>query len=335
MDTYKIFNGDCLEVLPTITDNINLVLVDLPYGQTDCEWDIKINLKDMWDCLEKICDIRCTYVFFCTTRFGYELINSRPTWFKYDLVWEKSKAMGFLNANKLPLRAHEMVYIFGNSSSNDREREHNTELREYSKKVKEYINVPLSEINELLGNYGFSHFWGYQAQQFSLPTKENYEKVVEKYKLYDMDGFLSYKQLKGKYKPVGRTGMVYNAQMVEGGKPYKGHAGTIPEGSVYGAKKKISTGSADGKRYPRSVLHFNSVNGNTIHPTQKPVDLCEWLIKTYSNEGDTVLDFTMGSGTTGEAAINTGRRFIGIEMDKEIYKVAKKRLRNLARNSEA
>lgn len=83
---------------------------------------------------------------------------------------------------------------------------------------------------------------------------------------------------------------------------------------------------------PSDVLHFNVVpnrNGK-LHPTQKPVDLCEWLIKTYSNEGDLILDPFMGSGTTGIACINTNRDFIGIEKDKKYFEVAKKRLDNLS-----
>lgn len=73
------------------------------------------------------------------------------------------------------------------------------------------------------------------------------------------------------------------------------------------------------KGYPRQVLDFANPNNNNLHPTQKPVALMEYLIKTYTNEGETVLDFTMGSGTTGIAAANTGRDFIGIELDDEFY----------------
>lgn len=82
---------------------------------------------------------------------------------------------------------------------------------------------------------------------------------------------------------------------------------------------------------PSSVLEFNVVpnrNGK-LHPTQKPVELMEWIVKTYTNEGDTVLDFTMGSGTTGVACINTNRNFIGIELDKNYFKIAKKRIENV------
>jgi len=78
--------------------------------------------------------------------------------------------------------------------------------------------------------------------------------------------------------------------------------------------------------YPNSIIEFNSQNGQ-LHPTQKPVALMEYLIRTYTNPGETVLDFTMGSGTTGVAAANTGRRFIGIEMDADYFSIAQARIR--------
>lgn len=82
--------------------------------------------------------------------------------------------------------------------------------------------------------------------------------------------------------------------------------------------------------YPRTILEFKKCP-ERIHPTQKPVALCEYLIRTYTNEGDTVLDFTMGSGTTGVACANTGRRFIGIELDREYFNTACKRIRDAAK----
>jgi len=82
------------------------------------------------------------------------------------------------------------------------------------------------------------------------------------------------------------------------------------------------------KGYPRQVLDFANPNNDVLHPTQKPVALMEYLIKTYTNEGETVLDFCMGSGTTGAACINTGRKFIGIEMDADFFQVALSRVAN-------
>jgi len=84
---------------------------------------------------------------------------------------------------------------------------------------------------------------------------------------------------------------------------------------------------------PNDVLHFNSIFGKgTLHPTQKPVELLEYLIKTYTNEGDVVLDFTMGSGSTGVACVNTNRKFIGIELDKEYFEIAENRINEAIKN---
>ena len=106
-----IKHADCFDEFKNIQDKtVDLVCVDLPYGQTACEWDSVIDLDKMWKELKRICKDNAVYVFFCTTKFGYSLINSNPKWFRYDLVWEKSKALGFLSANKIPLRKHEMIY---------------------------------------------------------------------------------------------------------------------------------------------------------------------------------------------------------------------------------
>jgi DNA modification methylase len=82
----------------------------------------------------------------------------------------------------------------------------------------------------------------------------------------------------------------------------------------------------DGTRYPKSILKIKNPNNNSLHPTQKPVALIEYLIKTYTNENETVLDFTMGSGTSGVACLNTNRKFIGIEMDDKYFEIAKTRI---------
>lgn len=83
-------------------------------------------------------------------------------------------------------------------------------------------------------------------------------------------------------------------------------------------------------KYPTDLLKFSKPHPSvSVHPTQKSVELCKWLIKTYTNEGDTVLDFCMGSGTTGIAASETGRNFIGVEMDTEFFKIAEKRINDV------
>jgi site-specific DNA-methyltransferase (adenine-specific) len=228
--------------MPTIeTNSVDMVLVDLPYGQTACKWDIIIDMEKMWIELKRICKSNANIVFFTTTKFGYKLIASNEKWFRYDLVWEKEKGVGFMSANKCPLRIHEMVYVFG--------------------------------------------------------------------------------------KPSGGN-KTYNPQKTEG-KPYIRDGGKT-SAKVYGINSvDKATVVNTGDRHPLSIQKFK-FDKQKLHPTQKPIEACEWLIKTYSNEGDTVLDFTMGSGSTGVACKNTNRKFIGIEMNEEIFKTAEKRINNLS-----
>ena len=176
----KTFNNNCFDVFPNIPKKtVDLVLVDLPYGQTACNWDIEIDLKLMWENLKRICKDNCQYVFFTTTKFGYKSIDSNPSWFRYDLVWDKSKSVGFLCANKMPLRSHEMIYIFNNSNTDDIELNRNLEMRAYAKKLKEYINKPSKQIFIDFGNTNVDHFFRFGSSQFSLPTKETYDKLIE------------------------------------------------------------------------------------------------------------------------------------------------------------
>ena len=114
------------------------------------------------------------------------------------------------------------------------------------------------------------------------------------------------------------------------GSPYKNKSGKLRPSAthVYGKHKDGNEyrNDSDGKRYPKQVIEFGVVERNTIHPTQKPVALLEYLIKTYTYENETVLDFTMGSGSTGVACVNTKRKFIGIELDEHYFNVAKERI---------
>ena len=110
-----LFNGDCLEIMKTLDDkSIDLVFCDLPYGQTCCKWDCKIDLEEFWKQIMRIKKLNTPLFFTTTTKFGVELIQSAPKkcFFRYDLVWVKSAPAGFLCAKKMPMRKHEMVYVF-------------------------------------------------------------------------------------------------------------------------------------------------------------------------------------------------------------------------------
>lgn len=120
----------------------------------------------------------------------------------------------------------------------------------------------------------------------------------------------------------------YNPQGLEYGKfnndrPWR-HKGKSSTDNIYNSEYFIPISNAKG--YPRNVLKYSNPNNKLLHPTQKPVELLEYLIKTYTNEGETVLDNCMGSGSTGIACINTNRKFIGYEKDEKYFDIAKNRL---------
>ena len=135
----QFLKGDCLEVMKTLPDkSVDLMICDLPYGcltqekgatpfgrntkgpsNSGCPWDIKIDLVAFWVQVKRLCrNDKTPVLMFCTAKFGNELINSNPDWFRYDLVWNKSRAVGFLLANKMPMRSHELIYVFAKKGAN-------------------------------------------------------------------------------------------------------------------------------------------------------------------------------------------------------------------------
>ncbi len=318
----ELFNGDCLDIMPGIDKySVDMVLVDLPYCQTACDWDSIIDMEKMWVELKRICKPNATLIFFTTTKFGYKLIASNEKWFRYDLVYEKARAVGYMSANKMPLRSHEMIYIFSSPNGDDTELNRNLDNRKYAESVRKYINKPLKQIATDIGNLGCSHFLGaFKSSQFSLPSKKTYDKLIELYKIDKMIGFKEFDTLKLQHA-LHKT---YNPQKTPG-KPWKVKAHYLSSNDVYGLTKVIDNENITGDRHPLTIQKFK-YDKEKLHATQKPVEACEWLIKTYSNEGETVLDFTMGSGSTGVACKNTNRKFIGIEKDVDIFNTAFQRL---------
>ena len=234
---YSLLFGDCLERMKEIPDgSVDLVLTDPPFGTTKCSWDSVIPFEPMWNELKRIIKPNCAVVLFGAEPFSSLLRCSNIKDFKYDWVWEKSKATGFLNSKRQPLRAHEIISVF------------------YSKP----------------------------------PT----------------------------YTPQMTEGVAYN----------KGVRKEQTQNDVYGSFNQVEVKS-EGLRFPRSVQYFKTAESEgSFHKTQKPVALLEYLIKTYTQEGETVLDFTMGSGSTGVACLNTNRRFIGVEMDEKYFDIGVKRM---------
>lgn len=233
--------GDCLKVMKSIPDgSVDMVLCDLPYGTTQCKWDVVIPFDDLWKEYRRIVKQNGAICLFGTEPFSSRLRMSNINEFKYDWIWDKVKGTGFLNAKKQPMRGHEIVSVF------------------YRKQC----------------TYNPQMTHGHARKISSAEHKRNCIKT-----------------------------------------------------EVYGEHGLTCYDSTD--RYPRSIQVFSTdVQKSALHPTQKPVALCEYLIKTYTNEGETVLDNCMGSGTTGVACVNTGRNFIGIELDGKYFQIAKERIKN-------
>jgi len=482
----EIFNGDCLMIMEGLPENsIDVIFCDLPYGQTSCKWDCKIDLKLFWENIMRIKKINTPIFMTTTTKFGVDLIQSCPKNcpFRYDLVWVKSSPAGFLCAKKMPMRKHEMVYVFyeklpfydlsshkhkflkdkevirtdeGCNGLYGKEEkkvfiyDENGKLRNSEPRydpplpvsiVKEEYdtNKGSTMINGTLGG-AYDSRWqkGHQGNSYDPPlpvsvvkeeikdgaVNENYEGLYGGLKAPDyVSNNIERNKLRRKYKKEGKSESAYDpplpvsvvkeGEMVKDftdnkngniydcpdNQEFKGRNGqprydpplpvsvvTVGASSkedVYDATERFKNGKltknprhlqkgdepiydpplpvsvvkeeyiqpdtygknsnkeynsefANKKGYnknqvlydpplPTTMLEIKSTRGK--HSTEKPVALMEWIFKYYSKKGDVVLDPTMGSGSTGVACQNMGLDFIGIEMDPEIFQVAKERLK--------
>jgi len=311
--TTLTFNGDCLEVMRDLSDNtIDLLFCDLPYGQTDCKWDTTINLETFWKEVNRICKTTCPMFFTTTTRFGVELINSNSKNFRYDLVWVKSASCGFLNAKKMPMRKHEMIYVFYRKLPL-------YDLSSHSHKFLGKFNTD----NKAENCYGNSNYQPLELKKYDPPLPNSVIKTSE---LYGCNNNIDIKERKNgesRFDPplpvsvIKEDGFEYkvsaNEIVYRQNLPLKQYEGKDRQGPVFDPP------------LPNSILEVKSQKGK--HSTQKPVDLIKWILKYYSKEGDNVLDPTMGSGSTGIACKELKRNFIGIEKNEKIYKDAIERLK--------
>jgi len=311
----NLINGDCLEVMKDFSNNsIDLLFCDLPYGQTSCKWDTTIDLNLFWEQINRVCKITTPMFFTCSTRFGVSLINSNPKNFRYDLVWVKSQAAGFLNAKKMPMRKHEMVYVFYRKLplydlSSHKHKFIGDNIKEHNGKI-----LPLPQLRGCKDKVVRMKPEKYDTP---LPSSVIKDDVVET--IYG-GGCNREKNADVEYKKLGRKNgesaydpplpsSVLNTQIYRDGLKQQGP----PTGNL-GYEPPL----------PNSILEIKSEKGK--HPTQKPTDLIKWCLKYYSKEGDTILDPTMGSGSTGVACKDMNRNFIGIEKDEKIFKVAEERI---------
>lgn len=333
----QLLHGDCLEEMKGLDDDsVDFIFCDLPYGQTSCKWDCCIDLEQFWKEIMRIKKLNTPIFMTTTTKFGVSLIQSAPKkcFFRYDLVWVKSSAAGFLSAKKMPMRKHEMIYVF-------------------------YEKLPFYDLS--------SHQHKFIKPAPEKIIKEEVDMIDEKYK--NKGGLYSKVSRNGLVKNEPHYDPPLPVSVV---KEEKTQIAKPQEKDLYGASNGGTIGNVHGTNYdpplpvsvvkedvynakerfkniynfdpskmiderpsnvrtpaydpplPNSMLEIKSTRGK--HSTEKPVALMEWLLKYYSKEGDVVLDPTMGSGSTGVACKNMNRNFIGIEMDEEIYEVACERV---------
>ncbi len=247
MSDIKLYNGDCLEVMDKLIEQgviVDAIITDPPYGTTACKWDSVIPFNEMWERLNKLIKPNGAIVLFGSEPFSSALRMSNIKNYKYDWVWEKTKAGNFALCRKNPMKYHENISVF-------------------------YSNLPTFNL-------------------FNLRKLE---------------------------KPINNS--------------RKNKGGNLGHCTDKGNYMQLETG------FHHSILRYSNKSGknNSFHPTQKPVPLMEYLIKTYTNENEIILDFTMGSGTTGVAAKNLNRHFIGIELDKKYFDVATERISNANKQS--
>ncbi len=229
---WKINKRGALHLLPEIPDkSINLIITDLPYGQTQNEWDKHLDLKKLWCEYERIIKDNGAILLTSTFPYAVDIVNSNRELFRYDLIWHHGCVRGFLNDKRMPLRDHEIICVF-------------------------------------------------------------YKKLPP-----------------------------YNPQMYKRGTRRERKMTSMSKSSNYGDYNKNECNVHPTERYPTSVIEIRGIVNNSKeklpHSTQKPVALFEYLIRTYTNEGDTVHDSCLGSGTTLEACMNTNRNCIGFEISDE------------------
>jgi site-specific DNA-methyltransferase (adenine-specific) len=311
----SLINADCLEAMRDIPNgSVDMVLTDPPYGTVKgagldgwegvkTDWDTVIDQGQMLDHCNRILRTNGCLALFCQDPYTSQLITKAhgnlP--FSYRYTWLKDHFANALIAKKAPVNYTEDVCVFFKKhTKHDFEGFH--PLRDYSRKVLDFAGCSLKVINEKLGHRRAEHFFYTDSTQFSICTEETYAELCGLYDLESQPWFIEYSILK-------EDDAKYRKALIE---------------QMTEASPKVFN-LLDGAKFKSNVLTYKK-DYTGLHPTQKPLALMQDLIRTYTNAGDTVLDFTMGSGTTGAAAKILGRSFIGIELDPDYFALASKRI---------
>jgi len=339
--TISLTNGDCLKLMKNLPDkSVDLFICDLPYGETNCKWDSVIDLEEFWKEFKRLRKSKKTAcIHFCSTKFGYTLIKSNEKMFKMDMVWKKRNKTGGLQSRHRPMRNHEMVYFFYEQAP-----KYNRDT--YHKRIKSYPAKKENGKDEFGNdNKGVSVKECGFASNFEPPNPASV--VEEKYSKEHLDnnrGGAGTNEQSGIFSKENIK--KYNKENGVGFTP-PNPASVIEEKTVWGIDKDKTHPKGNGQAFdppnpasvveeeliepaedePKSMFESKKVFiGKRHHQTEKPLDILEFFIKYWSDEGQTILDPTMGSGSTGVACKTLKRNFIGYEMDEKIFKVAETRI---------
>lgn len=302
--------GDTIEQMKLISDkSIDLICCDLPYGTTACTWDVIIPFDELWNQYKRIIKDKGVIVLFGSEPFSSLLRTSNLDWYKYDWIWEKNNAGNFQLVNYQPLKIHESISVFYNETPN-------MEFANIMKENMKRLNLKQIEISKLERSRtgGITGWVTNKLNGSQLPTEQQWSKICN---LFEIEN--KYDEILLTVKKITYNLELFDTELILSNKGKAGTLGHLSSGN------KRETYIQDKTGYPKSILRYNRENG--LHPTQKPIPLMEFLIKTYSNENETVLDNTMGSCSSGIACINLNRNFIGIENNKKYYNVSVNRVK--------
>lgn len=305
--TCKLIHGDCLTEMNKLIgggQKVDLILTDIPYGtikgltldgweNQSTEWDTALPTNKMFNCCEKLLRLNGTCILFSQEPYTSYLRQFKPynLPFIYPLYWLKDHFANPFMSKKAPVSYVEDLTVYRKKYDSDNQHP----LRIYAQQLLFEMNMTYKDIEKVLGHRRAEHFfYRVGSSQFALCTEETYNELINVFNINKLPCFKSYDELE-------HINSKFNSKF-----------------NLYGNKYKSNV-----LEYPKSY--------NRYHPTEKPVELLEDLILTYSDVGDVVLDFTMGSGSTGVACLQSNRNFIGIELDEKYYNIAKKRCSNYQR----
>jgi DNA modification methylase len=300
----QLHKGDCLIESDKIeSGSVDLILTDLPYGTMDTDggrklgidgWDNVIDTNEVYNIANRILRKNGKMVLFCQEPFTTELVTKAIANVPFCYRMIWEKDTF---ANALGAKKAPVNYyedILVFSKNYDFEGLH--PLRTYFAKVIDFVGLRKKTIIEKIGQKA-DHVLRVKSSQFDLCTENTYLELVDVFGIDNMKGYKEYQELKQIDKKYQSTFNLW-----------------------------------EGKKYKSNILKYKK-DYDGYHPTQKPVLLLEDLIKTFSNKEDLVVDFTMGSGSTGVACANTKRSFIGIEQDNKYFAIAQERIDNAQRQS--